>query len=140
LVDDRDIEATASWLVALQDLASAHHVPLRVFLIPTANVSPDFVEFWKPWPRYFSWYVLSEVRHQRLVEVLGHTSVPFVDLSKDLLGVPGAYRMSDAHWSEKGVAIASDRVLRELVAMMPAREKAVQSSAQNSGALNSGPK
>jgi hypothetical protein len=114
-----EIEATMSWLQAMQDLASTHHVPLRIFIIPTANVSPDFVEFWKPWPRYFSWYVLSEVRRQRLVAALGRTTVPFVDLTPDLQGKSGVYRMTDAHWTEKGVGIAADRVYSELAKIMP---------------------
>jgi hypothetical protein len=119
LVSDREIDATMSWLVAMQDVAKAHHVPLRVFLIPTANVSPDFVDFWKPWPRYFSWYILSDVRHQRLAAALSHTNVPFVDLRPDFLGQSGVYRMIDAHWTEKGVGIAADRVYRELGKIMP---------------------
>ena len=114
-----DISATVSWLQAMEDVASEHLVPLRVFLIPTANVAPDFVQFWKPWPRYYSWYVYSDVRHQLLVSALGQTSVPFVDLRPDFLGVPGAYRMIDAHWTERGVAIAASRVYRELAAIMP---------------------
>lgn len=117
-VNDAEIAATMSWLVAMQDLARAHHVPLRVFLIPTADVSPDFVEFWKPWPRYFSWYLLSTARLERLANALGHTNVPFVDLRKEFQGVPGAYRMIDAHWTEKGVGIAADRVYAEIEKLM----------------------
>lgn len=114
-----DITATLSWLQAMQDVAQEHHVPLRVFLIPTANVSPDFVNFWKPWPRYYSWYVYSDVRHQMLAEALKKTNVPFVDLRPDFLGQSGVYRMIDAHWTEKGVGIAADRVYRELGKIMP---------------------
>jgi hypothetical protein len=118
VVSDREIKATMSWLVGMNDVAKAHHIPMRLFLIPTANMSPDFVDFWKPWPNYFSWYILSDERHQRLAEALSHTSVSFVDMRKDFLGVPGAYRMSDAHWTEKGQGIAADRVYRELTTMM----------------------
>ena len=114
-----EIEGTMSWLLAMQRLAESHHVPLRIFIIPTANVSPDFVEFWKPWPRYFSWYVLSEVRRQRLIAALARTTVPFVDLTPDLQGKTGVYRMTDAHWTEKGVGIAADRVYSELTKIMP---------------------
>lgn len=117
-VSGREIEATLSWLVALDKLALKHKVPVRIFVIPPANVSPDFVEFWKPWPRYLGWYILSDVRHQRLVEALGHSGVPFVDLRNDLLEVRGAYRMTDAHWTEKGLQIAAGRVYRELSEMV----------------------
>ncbi|MBV8393068.1 MAG: hypothetical protein JOY81_07780 [Alphaproteobacteria bacterium] len=113
-VSDAEIGATLSWLQAMARLAQDHKVPLRLFIIPTANVSPDFVEFWKPWPRYFSWYVLSEVRRKRLVAALGRTGVPFVDLTSDLEGTTGTYRVSDAHWTEKGTGIAADRAYREI--------------------------
>lgn len=119
LVDPGDIAATVSWLQAMTDLAAEHHVPIRIFLIPPANVSPDFEAFWKPWPRYYSWYIYSDVRHQKLVEALKNTSIPFVDLRPEFLGVRGAYRMIDSHWTERGVAIAADRVLRLLEEIMP---------------------
>jgi len=114
LINGQDIEATLSWLVALNRLAAARKIPLRVYVIPTANVSPDFVEFWKPWPRYLGWYVFSDVRHQKLVDALHHSTVPFVDLRPDLLGVRGAYRLTDAHWSARGVQIVAKRVYGEL--------------------------
>jgi hypothetical protein len=114
LVDAKEIDATLSWLVALKRVAAAHKVPLQVYVVPTANVSPDFVEFWKPWPRYLGWYVFSDVRHQKLVDALRHSAVPFVDLRPDLLGVRGAYRLTDAHWSTKGVQIVARRVYGEL--------------------------
>jgi hypothetical protein len=118
-IDGSEIKATLSWLLAFDRLAKAHKVPIRVFVIPPATVAPDFVEFWKPWPRYLSWYVLSDVRHQRFVEALDHAGVPVVDLRKDLLGVPGTFRMSDAHWTEKGLNIAAQRVFTEMRRMMP---------------------
>jgi len=114
LINGQDIEATLSWLVGLNRLAAARKIPLRVYVIPTANVSPDFVEFWKPWPRYLGWYVFSDVRHQKLVDALHHSTVPFVDLRPDLLGVRGAYRLTDAHWSARGVQIVAKRVYGEL--------------------------
>ena len=59
------------------------------------------------------------MRHQRLVEALKNTWIPFVDLRPEFLGVRGAYRMIDSHWTERGVAIAADRVLRLLEEIMP---------------------
>jgi hypothetical protein len=112
------IEATLSWLVATQKLADARHLPFRVFVIPPGNVSPDFVEYWKPWPRLFSWYILCDVRHQRLIGELRRAGVPFVDLRPLLFGVNGAYRLSDGHWTEKGILIVAHRVLDELTTLM----------------------
>jgi hypothetical protein len=117
--DSGEIHATFTWLKAMADLAKAHNVPARIFIIPTANVAPDFVDFWKPWPRYFSWYVLSEVRRQHLVAMLKKSTIPFIDLTDDLRGQTGTYRMGDAHWTKKGDDIAAGRVYRELTKIMP---------------------
>ena len=111
---EADIAATLSWLVAMDDLARARGVPLRLFLVPAASVDPEFVEFWKPWPRYYSWYLHSAVRHERLVAALRGTAVSFVDLQPAFQNVPGAYRKADAHWSERGLDIAADQVFGEL--------------------------
>jgi hypothetical protein len=119
LMTGQDIEATLSWLVALDRVAAARKTPLQVYVIPTANVSPDFVEFWKPWPRYLGWYVFSDARHQKLVDALRHSAVSFVDLRPNLLGVRGAYRLTDAHWSPRGVKIVAKRVYGELSNMVP---------------------
>jgi hypothetical protein len=112
------IKATLSWLVATQKLADDRHIPFRIFVIPPGNVSPDFEEYWKPWPRLFSWYILCDVRHQRLIGELHHAGVPFVDLRPLLFGVNGAYRLSDGHWTEKGILIVAHRVLDELIPLM----------------------
>jgi hypothetical protein len=119
LITGQEIEATLSWLVALNRAAMARKVPLRVFMIPTANVTPDFVEFWKPWPRHLGWYVLCDVLHRRLVEALRQNNVPVVDLRKDLLGTRGAYRLTDAHWSTMGVQIVAKRIYAELGNLTP---------------------
>jgi hypothetical protein len=119
LITEQEIQATLSWLVALNRVATSHNVPLHVYVIPPANVSPDFVEFWKPWPHFFSWHVLSDVRHQKLVDALRHSSVPFVDLRPDLLDVRGAYRLTDGHWSAAGVQIVAKRIYAELSNMAP---------------------
>jgi hypothetical protein len=119
LITEQEIEATLSWLVALNQVAMAHNVPLHVYVIPPASVAPDFVEFWKPWPRSLSWYIFSDIRHQKLVEGLRHSAVPFIDLRPDLLGVRGAYRLADAHWSTSGVQIVAKRIYADLADMAP---------------------
>jgi hypothetical protein len=108
------IKATLSWLVATKQLADARGIPFRVFVIPPGSVAPDFVDYWKPWPRFFAWYLLCDVRHQRLVKELATVGVPAVDLRPILAGVPGTYRLSDGHWTEKGILIVAHRVLAEL--------------------------
>lgn len=113
-VDDGEVEATLSWIEATDRLASAHHVPLVVFLAPVGSVDPDYAAFWKPWPRAYSWAWLSDERQSRLAAALGRTKIRFVDLRQDLEGIAGTYRKLDGHWSRKGQAIVATRVEREL--------------------------
>jgi hypothetical protein len=113
------IKATVSWLVATKRLADARGIPFRVFVIPPGSVAPDFVDYWKPWPRFFAWYLLCDVRHQRLVQELASAGVQAVDLHPLLAGVPGTYRLSDGHWTEKGILMVAHRVLAEVTALIP---------------------
>jgi hypothetical protein len=113
------IKATLSWLVATKQLADARGIPFRVFVIPPGSVAPDFVDYWKPWPRFFAWYLLCDVRHQRLVQDLASAGVQAVDLRPLLADVPGTYRLSDGHWTEKGILMVARRVLAELAPLMP---------------------
>jgi hypothetical protein len=87
-------------------------------LVPAPIVDPDFVEFWKPWPGYLSWFLICEESQDRLVAMLRKTPIRFFDLRDDLRGVRGAYRKSDGHWTEKGVEIAADRARAELTKLM----------------------
>lgn len=113
------IKATLSWLVATKQLADARGIPFRLFVIPPASVAPDFVDYWKPWPRFFAWYLLCDVRHRRLVQALASAGVQAVDLRPVLADVPGTYRLSDGHWTEKGILMVAHRVLAELGPLMP---------------------
>jgi len=112
------IKATLSWLVATKQLADARGIAFRVFVIPPGSVAPDFVNYWKPWPRFFAWYLLCDVRHRRLVQDLARAGVQAVDLRPLLAGVPGTYRLSDGHWTEKGILMVAHRVLAELAPLM----------------------
>ena len=104
----------ASWLEAADRVARAQGVPLLVFLAPVGFVDPDYDEFWKPWPRAYSWNYICDERQSRLAAALGKTKIRFVDLREDLMGIPGTYRKLDGHWSQKGEAIVAGRVQQEL--------------------------
>jgi len=109
-----DIGATLSWLEETDRLAREHGIPSRLFVIPVSSVDPELVKFWKPWPRFYSWYLHCTVRHERLIGAFRNTSISFVDLQLIFQGVPATYRKTDGHWTEKGVDIAADRVHGEL--------------------------
>jgi hypothetical protein len=55
LADNGEVEATASWIEATDRLLRSHGIPLLVFLAPVGSVDPDYADFWKPWPRAYSW-------------------------------------------------------------------------------------
>jgi len=114
LVKDVDIQATLSWLTAMDRAARERGVPLVLFIVPPGSVDPDYVDYWKPWPRFYAFNVIADYRQDRLLKALSKTSIRYVDLRKDFEGVRGAYRRSDAHWTDKGVEIAANRVFQEL--------------------------
>jgi hypothetical protein len=111
------VDETLSWLVAADRLAKENGVQLVVMLIPVGTVDPAYVDFWRPWPKYFSTSLSADARHRRLVVKLRQTAVPFFDLRDDLGGVPGTYRLTDGHWTERGTEIVAGRVSRELMKM-----------------------
>lgn len=111
------VDETLSWLVATDRLAKEHGVQLVVMLIPVGTVDPAYVDFWRPWPKYFSTALSADARHRRLAVKLRQTTVPFFDLRDDLGGVPGTYRLTDGHWTERGTEIVAGRVARELMKM-----------------------
>ena len=118
IVSDDSVQATLSWLSAMDRATRAAGVPLLLMLVPAPIVDPDFVEFWKLWPGYLSWFLICEESQDRLVAMLRKTPIRFFDLRDDLRGVRGAYRKSDGHWTEKGVEIAADRARAELTKLM----------------------
>ena len=118
LAGNGEVEASLSWLEAADRVARAQGVPLLVFLVPVGFVDPDYDEFWKPWPRAYSWNYICDERQSRLAAALGKTKIRFVDLREDLMGIPGTYRKLDGHWSQKGEAIVAGRVQQELRSLL----------------------
>jgi lysophospholipase L1-like esterase len=120
-VHKKDIDGTLSWLVAMNRLARERNVPFSLFIIPTGGVDPAFVDFWSPWPRYYSWYLHCDAMHERLVQALRGTDVPFVDLRPAFQGRVDTFRKSDAHWTEYGQSLAADRVAEQLAVTLKAK-------------------
>ena len=126
-VGDGMVEATLSWIEATDRLLQSHGIPLLVFLAPVGSVDPDYADFWKPWPRPYSWNYICEEMHARLAAGLAKNGLRYVDLRENLANIPGTYRKLDGHWSQKGEAIVADRValeLRSLLRGSPARRTA----------------
>jgi hypothetical protein len=111
---ESELRGTLSWIEATDRIAREHKVPLVVFLVPVGGGDPAYAEFWKPWPRAYSWNYVCDEWQTRLVAALSKTQVRFVDLRADLNGVPDTYRKLDGHWSQKGEAIVAGRVEEEL--------------------------
>jgi hypothetical protein len=108
------VAATLSWIEATERLLRSRGVPLVVFLAPVGSVDPDYADFWKPWPRAYSWNLVCDVWDSQLASALAKAGIRHVDLREDLAGVPGTYRKLDGHWSRKGEAIVAERAEREL--------------------------
>ena len=120
-VEESVIGETLSWLVAMNRLARERGVPFSLFIIPAGGVDRAFVDFWAPWPHYFSWYLHCDAMHERLVQALRGTDVPFVDLRPALEGRVDTYRKSDAHWTEYGQSLAVDRIAEQLRTTLKAK-------------------
>jgi hypothetical protein len=115
---DGKVEATLSWIEAADELLRGRDIPLLVFLVPVGSVDPDYVEFWKPWPRPYGWNYICDEMHTRLAAALARKGLHFVDLRQDLDKVPQTYRKLDGHWSQKGEAIVAQRVAHELASLL----------------------
>lgn len=117
-----EMHATLSWIEAADRLTRRHNVPLLVFLVPVGSVDPDYVEFWKPWPRVYSWSYVCDEWQSQLAAALNKTKVRFVDLRENLNGDPGTYRKLDGHWTQKGEAVVAARVEKELERLLEAHK------------------
>lgn len=127
LANPGQVDATLSWIEATQRLLRSRGVPLVVFLIPMGSADPQYVEFWRPWPRAYSWNLICDEWSRRLIEKLGKTDIKFVNLRPALEGIPGTYRKMDGHWTQKGEAIVADRVAAELETLLPSRNREARS-------------
>ena len=112
------VEATFSWIEATDRLLRKRGVPLMVFLAPVGSVDPDYAEFWKPWPRLYSYNYICDEWQSQLAARLAKTDIRHVDLRESLANIPGTYRKLDGHWSQKGEAIVADRVALELRSLL----------------------
>jgi hypothetical protein len=115
MIDPTVVDQTLSWLVGAEELAKAHEAKLFVVLEPVGIGDPDYVAFWKPWPRYLSYQLSADARHKRLAAALRQRGMQVIDLREALDGVRGSYRLTDGHWTELGTQIAADRVARALL-------------------------
>jgi hypothetical protein len=109
------VAETLSWLVAADRLAKAHGAQLVVALIPVGVVDPAYAEFWRPWPRYYSYSLSADARHKRLAQALRRNGVKVVDLREALDGVRGTYRLTDGHWNDRGTHIAAEQISKALL-------------------------
>ena len=79
------------------------------------SVDPSYVEFWKPWPRYYGWSVRQTVERGLLLDALQRRGISAIDLAQDLDGIRGTYRLTDGHWTALGTSVVAKRVAHELV-------------------------
>ena len=115
MVGDSRVAETMSWLDATRRLVTSHGKRFMVALIPVGIVDPDYVEFWRPWPRYYSYSLSSDARHRRLAAALRQSGFDVVDLRGVLDGVRGTYRLTDGHWTDRGTQIVAARIADALL-------------------------
>jgi hypothetical protein len=110
MAGDTKVGETLSWLQAMDRLVSSHGKRLLVSLIPVGTIDPDYVDFWRPWPRYYSYSLSADARHRRLAVALRQNGLHVVDLREVLDGVRGTYRLTDGHWTDRGTQLSAQRV------------------------------
>lgn len=115
MVGDTMVGETLSWLQAMDRLVSSHGKRLLIALIPVGTVDPDYVEFWRPWPRYSSYALTADARHRRLAAALRQNRLEVVDLREVLDGVRGTYRLTDGHWTDLGTRLSAERMADALL-------------------------
>jgi hypothetical protein len=116
-VNQKEIDATMTWLMGAEALARQHNVKFVVALAPPSTVDPRYEAFWRPWPKFSSWNISRTASHRRLAAALRAKGVSVIDLEPDLRMVSGSYRLSDGHWTELGTEIVAQRLSRELLAL-----------------------
>lgn len=115
LVDKARIDAAVSWLVAADRLAAEKGIKFLLAIAPMASVDPRYADYWKPWPRFYSYNRSCEAARRHLIAALRKRGLHPVDLAEVLTGVSGTYRLTDGHWTELGTAIVAKRIAGELL-------------------------
>jgi hypothetical protein len=126
MVGDTRVGETLSWLQAMDRLVASNGKRLLIALIPVGTVDPDYVEFWRPWPRYYSYSLSADARHRRLAVQLRKNQLQVVDLREVLEGARGTYRLTDGHWTDRGTQLSADRIAD---ALLSARQQLVAAPA-----------
>ncbi len=122
MVGNDKVGETLSWLQAMDRLVASNGKRLVIALIPVGTVDPDYAEFWRPWPRYYSYSLSADARHRRLAAALRQSGLQVVDLRETLDGVRGTYRLTDGHWTDRGTQLSADRIAD---ALLSARQQLV---------------
>lgn len=119
MVDQAKIRATTTWLSSARSLAESRGVKFLLAIAPVGSVDPDYVEFWKPWPRYYSNNLQSEANRRQLLVSLRASGFSPIDLETDLNGISGSYRLIDGHWTDHGTKVVAARIAAELTDIAP---------------------
>lgn len=133
MAGDAKVGETLTWLQAMDRLVSSNGKRLLIALIPVGTVDPDYVEFWRPWPRYYSYSLSADARHRRLAAALRQNGLQVVDLREVLDGVRGTYRLTDGHWTDRGTQLSAQRLADTLLAARQEQAAAAGSADRPSG-------
>lgn len=115
MAGETKVSDTLSWLQAMDRLVSSNGKRLMISLIPVGTVDPDYVEFWRPWPRYYSYSLTADAWHRRLAAALRQNGLRVVDLREVLDGIRGTYRLTDGHWTDRGTQLSAQRMAEALL-------------------------
>ncbi len=115
MVDQSLIDNTMTWLTGAADLAKSKGIKFLIAVAPMGWGDPQYVDYWKPWPRYYNFNVQRAATHHRLVAALRARGLAPIDLEENLGGVAGSYRITDGHWTALGTSVVAKRIANELI-------------------------
>ncbi|MEN3044238.1 MAG: hypothetical protein ABDH37_03345 [Candidatus Hydrothermales bacterium] len=110
-VDFKMVEATASWILKMNEELKKKNIVLYVFLIPFAiDVDPSYKEYFKAFINEED-FKSQRILRERLFDLLKSKGVNVIDLKEVLNGIERSYRKWDSHFTEKGHRIVAKKVL-----------------------------
>ncbi len=113
--DEEGLKSTLSWVEKTFELSKNKGIPFVLFLIPPASVDKEFSNYWKPFPKYYSWNLICEARHIKFINYLKEKKIPYVDLRDFLNNDTNTYRKSDSHWNVKGHKLVAKVIIDQIL-------------------------
>lgn len=104
---------TYVWIRSISKLCAENNIKLNFFIIPEAfQVDQRMIKLWEPYCNMKLAAHNNRLNSEIMCKKLNSEGIFVCDLFKVLNGEDGIYLNPDGHWSDKGIDIVSDSILR----------------------------